>query len=236
MVEVGDVSVVVGHLSAPPPEKLNYVERRGLPDVINVALVSNPAHENLRALHRPAPVVERIGHLDRNEFGHGRVTSSASWMKRALYFRVLSFQERYRGSDRNAVPAQTGAGIEGHETEWLAGRGVDDLPGIQSKADCTSWRPRLTRPMLTARKVFSNSLTISAVSDDDTGMIRSMNGRYSATAASSPCGLVEPMTLGVLRVWNFGLPGSTRSGEKAREVLVDLEPGRRQLGQQHLTG
>ncbi len=134
MVEVGDVSVVVGHLSAPPPEKLNYVERRGLPDVINVALVSNPAHENLRALHRPAPVVERIGHLDRNEFGHGRVDLVGELDEARVVFQGLELPRKVQRIDRNAVPAQTGAGIEGHETEWLAGRGVDDLPGIQSKA------------------------------------------------------------------------------------------------------
>ena len=33
----------------------------------------------------------------------------------------------------------------------------------------------LTRPMFTARKVFSSSLTISAVSVDDTGTTLSMN-------------------------------------------------------------
>jgi hypothetical protein len=40
---------------------------------------------------------------------------------------------------------------------------------------------------------------------------------YSASAMRVQAGVIPPMILGVLRVPYFGLPGSTRSGEKARK-------------------
>jgi len=68
--------------------------------------------------------------------------------------------------------AQARAGIEGHEAERLAGRGIDHLQ-VSSQAAAHNG-DLVDQPMLTARKVFSSNLTISAVSDDDTGMTRSM--------------------------------------------------------------
>ena len=95
----------------------------------------------------------------------------------------------------------------------------------------------LTRPMFTARKVFSSSFTISAVSVDETGMTLSMNLPYRATACSRLSGLAPPITLGVFLVKNFVLPGSTRSGrERQEEVPIQLQAGALQLGQQHLAG
>ena len=75
----------------------------------------------------------------------------------------------------------------------------------------------LTRPMLTARKVFSSSLHISAASVDDTGTSVSITWPYIACTASRQRGVVPPTTLGVFLVWYFSLPGSTRSGEKQRK-------------------
>jgi hypothetical protein len=39
-------------------------------------------------------------------------------------------------------------------------------------------------------------------------------------ATSVHAGVMPPTTFGVLRVWYFGLPGSTRSGLKARKKSV----------------
>ena len=54
-----------------------------------------------------------------------------------------------------------------------------------------------TRAMLTARKVFSSSLTISAAWVDETGTIFWMAEPYSATATSRQAGVTPPTTLGV---------------------------------------
>ena len=71
--------------------------------------------------------------------------------------------------------------------------------------------------MFTLRKVFSSSFTISAARVLETGMIRSIAGSYSARATRPQAGVTPPRILGVLRVSNLGLPGSTRSGENARK-------------------
>ncbi len=74
-----------------------------------------------------------------------------------------------------------------------------------------------TRPMLTLRKVFSRIFTSSAASGDDTGTSRSIAGWYTASATRRHASVMPPTTLGVLRVFHCGLPGSTRSGENARK-------------------
>jgi hypothetical protein len=74
-----------------------------------------------------------------------------------------------------------------------------------------------TRPMFTLRKVFSSSFTISATRDVDTGTTRSTHCPYSAAACSVQRGVMPPTTFGMLRVVKVALPGSTRSGEKARK-------------------
>ena len=75
-------------------------------------------------------------------------------------------------------------------------------------------------PMFTERKVFSSNFDNSAVSALDTSTTLSMHTRYSAAATSVQAGVTPPTTLGVLPVWNRGLPGSTRSGLNARNTSL----------------
>ena len=74
----------------------------------------------------------------------------------------------------------------------------------------------LTSAMLTARKVFSRSLIISALRAEVTGTILSIADPYRSEASVVQAGVMPPTTLGVFEVLNLGFPGSTRSGEKAR--------------------
>src|SRR4029450_10911951 len=71
----------------------------------------------------------------------------------------------------------------------------------------------LTSPILTARKVFSSSFTISATRGELTGTTDSIAASYRDPASAAQVGVTPPTTLGTLRVLNRGLPGSTRSGE-----------------------
>ena len=75
----------------------------------------------------------------------------------------------------------------------------------------------LTSPMFTLRKVFSRIFTSSAASVDDTGTRCSIAGWYSAAATCRHAGVMPPTIFGVFRVFHLALPGSTRSGEKARK-------------------
>jgi hypothetical protein len=72
--------------------------------------------------------------------------------------------------------------------------------------------------MFTIRKVFSSSFTISAAVAELTGTIVSTAFRYSAVATSVHLAVTPPTTFGVLCVCHSRLPGSTRSGENARQI------------------
>ncbi|MOA24866.1 hypothetical protein D3C78_1455640 [compost metagenome] len=71
----------------------------------------------------------------------------------------------------------------------------------------------LTRPMLTARWMFSSNLVSSAALVELTGTTRSMACSYRAMPTSRQAGVWPPITFGMVRVSKFGLPGSSRSGE-----------------------
>ena len=102
--------------------------------------------------------------------------------------------------ERNAVAADAGAGRELHEAERLGGRRLDHLPDVDAEPSQTI-AISLTKPMLTARKVFSSSLTSSAASGlddrDDLLDAASVERRWpDATQA----GVMPPTTLGVFFV------------------------------------
>ena len=73
----------------------------------------------------------------------------------------------------------------------------------------------LTSAMFTDRKTFSSSLHDSATRELETATTCSNAELYSATAALVDASFTPPTTLGMVRVENFSLPGSSRSGEKA---------------------
>lgn len=74
----------------------------------------------------------------------------------------------------------------------------------------------LTRAMLTLRKMFSRSLVISATLGEPTWMTRSTKVERKSAATSLHLGVTPPTTFGMLLMANSRLPGSMRSGEKAR--------------------
>ena len=74
----------------------------------------------------------------------------------------------------------------------------------------------LTSAMLTERKMFSSSLVSSAASGDVTRCTVSTAEPYSSAARSVHASVIPPTILGTFFVVHFSLPGSTRSGEKAR--------------------
>ena len=92
----------------------------------------------------------------------------------------------------------------------------------------------LTSAMFTARNVFSMILAISALSGDETDVDRVADARVERRArAACRLGVMPPTTLGVLRMPQRVLPGSTRSGLKARKTscadapAAALQHGRR---------
>ena len=74
----------------------------------------------------------------------------------------------------------------------------------------------LTSAMLTERKMFSSSFVSSAASGVVTRCTVSTAEPYSSAARSVHASVIPPTILGTFFVVQFSLPGSTRSGEKAR--------------------
>jgi hypothetical protein len=70
-----------------------------------------------------------------------------------------------------------------------------------------------TRPIFTARWMFSKSFAISATRVELTGTTWSIAWLYRATPTSRQAGVEPPTILGIFFVENFSLPGSSRSGE-----------------------
>src|SRR2546423_10081639 len=118
--------------------------------------------------------------------------------------------------DRNTVPTQSRPGQETHKAKGLGCCRVNDFPHIDVQF-CTDNGDSFTKPMFTARNVFSSSLAISATDADETGTTCSIAAPYKACASSVQVFVMPPTTLGVLCVSKSGLPGSMRSGENARK-------------------
>src|SRR5215212_1264878 len=74
----------------------------------------------------------------------------------------------------------------------------------------------LTSPMLIIRNVFSSSFAISAASAELTACTVLIAPSYQVEATSPQASVIPPTTLGVLIVVKSSRPGSTRSGENAR--------------------
>ena len=74
----------------------------------------------------------------------------------------------------------------------------------------------LTSAMFTERKMFSSSFVSSAASGEDTGWTVSTTPPYSSAARRVDSSLMPPTIFGTVFVDHMPLPGSTRSGEKAR--------------------
>ena len=75
-----------------------------------------------------------------------------------------------------------------------------------------------TSAMLTARKIFSSNLALSAISALDTSITSLMPLRYTAAASSVACLPTPPTNFGMVLVEWLLRPGSSRSGLKAAKI------------------
>ncbi len=126
---VGHV-VVIHDLGAVPREQAHHVQGGRLAHVVDVGLVGNPHHQHARPVDRLAAAVEGLGHARTTYSGIAPLICPASSMKRASKPASSGLPREVERVDRDAVPAQPGARIEGHEAERLGGRRVDDLPHV----------------------------------------------------------------------------------------------------------
>ena len=99
------------------------------------------------------------------------------------------------------------------ESEAVDEDGSEDSSDDQSVInDLTPLEPG--KPILIEREVFSRSLTISAVSGEETVTTSSTICSYNNAPSWVQAAVIPPITFGVLAMVYFSFPGSIRSGEK----------------------
>src|SRR5581483_6551622 len=83
-----------------------------------------------RAVDRLADAVQRVADAIDDEVRHRRVDVAGELDETAFEPALARLPRQIERVDRNAVPAEAGAGIERHEAERLRLRGFDDLPDV----------------------------------------------------------------------------------------------------------
>src|SRR5215471_2428780 len=113
-------------------EVLDDLESGRLADVVDVGLVGDAQHEDGRATHRSPAIIERTRHEVDDVLGHGAVDLVGKGDELRLIARETNLPGQIERIDGDAVPADPGAGIEGHEPEGLGRGRIDDLPGVDA--------------------------------------------------------------------------------------------------------
>ena len=101
-----------------------------LAQVVDVALVGQAQHQDLRSLEGFGAVVERGGGLLNHEVGHGGVDFAGQLDEAGAEVELLGLPGEIEGVDGDAVAAQAGAGIKGLEAEGLGLGRVDDFVDV----------------------------------------------------------------------------------------------------------
>src|SRR5262249_44493034 len=111
---------------------LDDLESGRLPDVVDVSLVGDAQHEDGRATHRSPAIIERTRDEVDDVLGHGAVDLVGKGDELRLIAREPNLPGQIEGIDGDAMPPDSGARIEGHESERLGGGRLDDLPGVDA--------------------------------------------------------------------------------------------------------
>ena len=85
-----------------------------------------------------------------------------------------------------------------------------------------SWANSFTKAILTLRKMFSNSFSISATFGDETGITLLTINPWAAHAKVVHHFVTPPATIGVFPVCHVVLPGSILSGENAKKKSLPM--------------
>ncbi len=132
-VELLDVRVVVADVGAGRPQQLDQLLGRRLAHVADVGLVGDAEDQDLRAGDRALqPVVQRLRDDRAAEVRHVVVDLAGELDEARREVVLARLPREVVGVERDAVPAEAGAGLERLEAERLGGGGVDDLPDVDA--------------------------------------------------------------------------------------------------------
>ena len=124
--------IVVRHPRSSPFQQLHDGVGGRLAIVVHVRLVGEPQKQHTRSADRLAGVVEGVHDPRHHVVGHRRVDLAGELdQPRALPI-LEGLPREVEGVDGDAMAAQAGPGIEGHEAEWLRRGRIDHLPHVDS--------------------------------------------------------------------------------------------------------
>src|SRR5438270_2513521 len=89
---------------------------------------------NVRASNRLGGVIERVLHFLDYEFRHSPIDIAGQLDKSSFDSSLLALPRQVKRIDGNAMPAESGSGIERHEPKWLGSGCIDHLPNIYAHA------------------------------------------------------------------------------------------------------
>ncbi|EAU66011.1 hypothetical protein STIAU_4801 [Stigmatella aurantiaca DW4/3-1] len=124
------VRVVVADLGALLDEQRDDAKARALAHVVDVLLVGRAQAEHLRAIERLLVLVERLHGALHHVVGHLRVHLARKLDELGVELVLARLPRQVERIDRDAVPTEAGARVEGHEAERLGAGRLDDLPHI----------------------------------------------------------------------------------------------------------
>ena len=215
-----DERIVIVDLGAPLFEQPDDVERRALAHVVDVALVRDAEDENPAAVDRLPIVVERGDTFSTTNSGICAVDLARQIDEARLVVQRPHLPREVVRVERNAVSADARARRELHEAERLRRGRVDDLPHVDAELVADD-RHLVDEPDVDrAERVLEQLHQLGRFGR------RHRDDRVDARSRRAPSRLrcrrrdAADDLRRVLRVVHFGLPGSTRSGLKARKTSL----------------
>src|SRR5215469_4202431 len=105
----GEIRIVVADFSAALLQLFNDGERRRLPQVIDIFLVSHAQHQDFRAVQSLLVTVQTTGYRVHHVIRHADVHFTGKLNKLRVEVILLGLPRKIKRIDRNAVPAQPGS-------------------------------------------------------------------------------------------------------------------------------
>src|SRR5665213_697327 len=128
----GEEGIVVSDDGSSLAQQLNDGQRGRFAQVVDVALVGHAKDQDLRVFDRLAVFVESGGQVLQDEVGHAQVDLASQLDEACAEVELTGLPREIKRVYGDAMTAQTGAGIEGLEAEWLGFGRVNHLVDVDA--------------------------------------------------------------------------------------------------------
>src|SRR5262249_61058070 len=125
------VWIEIIHRAASVLQQFHYLKRRAFADVCDILLVGEADDQYVRRTKRDVlPAIECLLELADYVFRHRDVDFARELDEARTDAKLARFPRQVERIDGDAMPSESGTGIERHVTEWLGLGCLDDLPDV----------------------------------------------------------------------------------------------------------